>query len=1499
MEYNAAVWVRDGSQTWQQGTVVSSKQDDGDTRLVTVRYDGNGEEASYRLTAAEADEGEGTKHIKLRNVKGQASVEEGAAVDDLIVLTHLHEPAILFTLEERYDQDIIYTYTGPILLAINPFWRVPLYSNKILEQYRRDGLNKTFDPDFQSNLPPHVYATADNAYRLMTNPTSERQKRNQSILVSGESGAGKTETTKIIMRYLAILGGHDSQALLEGDSSIVSIEQQVLQSNPILEAFGNARTVRNDNSSRFGKFIEIDFDKEGFLIGAAIRTFLLEKIRLVHTSEQERNFHIFYQMLAGATPEHRASWRLSPDPRLYHYINQSNCYTRRDGVRDADLWGELQQAMLVMGLSEEEMESVFRCVAGVLNCGNLDYADAHTSKTDELMGLLQEETRPFAAATAELWCVAMEDLVSAMTSRTVRAGHEKFTVYLDANKCRHSRDALCKAVYSGVFDWLVAKVNETIDKQRGGTGGGSSPTGTNLFNWSSSSPRSSPKALGTTSNMFIGLLDIFGFESFHHNYYEQFLINYANEKLQQQFNHFVFEMEQEEYKREGIKWDFVEFPDNKDSIELIEARPAGVLCLLDEQCIVPKATDQTFAGNLYKHLSSHPRFKSGHDLRVDYKFMVQHYAGDITYETEGFLEKNRDTLHSEGIDLLNSSSSPLLTALGSSVRAEASTPSARKGGSSGGAQRGGAISSTSVGAQFKNQLNSLLSVIDDTHPHYVRCLKPNDRNVRSCFDVGRITAQLANGGVLAAVHVARAGFPVRMQHGEFISRYSVLSRTMVAKAWAAARRGSNVKAEQEREVCRALILDCLALMSGSANVQTLKDAKAAAGRDPSYLKKGSFRDICSASGVQMGSTKVFFRQSAFNRAEKGRTLFLGESCTKIQTAYRGYSKRRAYVIARSVITVLQAHAHGRATRRWYQATRRLNAAVKLQAFVRSRVRQRRYARLRVAALVVQTFVRCRLACRAYDQKRLRTIVLQCQWRRKVARQELLLLKREAAKVSALQAQIEAFEKRFREKEEEMRRQQEEAIAKALADAEAAAKAAAAAAAAKAALEAEEERKRLAAEVEAKRLKDLADAEAQRVREAIEAEAVKARAQAEAEAAEARALAEAEAAKARAAAEAEAAAIRAAAAEEAEKVRAAAAAELARERAAADELRALLAAQEAMRKQLAEEQAETARLEAMRAATFNEEILRQEAARQHALRHMESDRHEDGRMDPPRPDMSRYDHAAAMRVEAALRSSRSSFTEHTGSMSSAWTPPPNAYTPTKQNMRGLDAHHDQQRRPMGLSIPDDEHEYGYPPSAGYAASNYAPSMYTPSVMDAMDSPRSVYPESNFGDGFLDEDDLGKLSIVIDKAYVSQTGRSGNPHVAYRIRVKTARRSWTVERRFSDFVWLHETLAEALSNDDLPQLPPRRIFGDKMNREFIEERRMSLQNYLVGLLADKGHWLAERDVGRVEVGMGFNRRTMKEMVAKQSFIAFLDKRQQSLQRDDDNLFSAVGGLFGWKR
>jgi myosin V len=499
-------------------------------------------------------------------------------------------------------------------------------------------------------------------------------------------------------------------------------------------------------------------------------------------------------------------------------------------------------------------------------------------------------------------------------------------------------------------------------------------------------------------------------------------------------------MEQDEYKREGIKWDFIEFPDNKDSIELIEAKPAGILCLLDDHCIAPKATDQTLAGNMYKHLNAHPRFKSGHDLRVDYKFMVNHYAGDITYETDGFLEKNRDLLHQEGIDLLNSSTSAFIRGLGSNVRSDAgsaarrpamqhsssmtlassssippppmtrNTPSKTPGGRG---QPNKSVTNQSVGAQFKNQLNSLLGAIDETHPHYVRCLKPNDSNVRSVFDVPRITAQLANGGVLAAVHVARAGFPVRITHGEFIARYSILSISVVQRAWQDAKRNHTERADQERHVCRVLILDCVPLLSGKITVRALEMTGTTQGT-AAQLKKGvTFRDVCSTSGVQMGATKIFFRQTAFNRAEKARTLRLGVSCIKIQSAFRRFSKRRAFVIARAVVVVLQARARGRRARRQYIEKRLLHATLKLQTFVRASTKRQSYLRMQRAAVQAQAWQRAVIARQKYVQKRARTVVLQCIWRKKRARQYMLALKREAANVSALQAKIAAYEERMK------------------------------------------------------------------------------------------------------------------------------------------------------------------------------------------------------------------------------------------------------------------------------------------------------------------------------------------------------------------------------------------------------------------------------------------------------------------------------------------------------
>ncbi len=580
--------------------------------------------------------------------------------DDLITLTHLHEPAVLHCLRKRYDRDKIYTNTGPILIALNPFKRCnALYSEKIMRQYwergeaqmilggsgesnsstkqtsTKEGGEGEMSPKRRSEetikLPPHVYALADATYRSMmlkidvegggmssrgsSRIASSSGACDQSILVSGESGAGKTVTTKFIMKYLAALSERRAEAkkLLAistiGEESKTSsslsrkgtknnngsiirrlsdtstnssagIEQQVLQSNPILESFGNARTVRNDNSSRFGKFIEIRFNSRGTLVGASIETYLLEKVRLISQSEGERNYHIFYEMLLGMNGEELGHFLLDKySVEDFKITSCSGTYGRRDGIKDADTYDSLVSALEVMGFSMEQQNDVFRIASAVLHLSNLTILPIKGGEECEI-----DVENEHLAPILQLLGVTKENLNHALCYFKIEARGQSYTRAVQKDKAEKGLQALMKATYSALFDYIVKTINSSITVQEGRNG---------------SKREGGQRGASRGHSSFIGVLDIFGFESFKTNSFEQLCINYCNEALQQQFNLFVLKKEQEEYEHEGINWSFIPFPDNQDVLDLIWKKGYGILNILDDQCRAPGTTDKTFASEYY------------------------------------------------------------------------------------------------------------------------------------------------------------------------------------------------------------------------------------------------------------------------------------------------------------------------------------------------------------------------------------------------------------------------------------------------------------------------------------------------------------------------------------------------------------------------------------------------------------------------------------------------------------------------------------------------------------------------------------------------------------------------------------------------------------------------------------------------------------------------------------------------------------------------------------
>ncbi|XP_057798033.1 myosin-9-like isoform X2 [Salvia miltiorrhiza] len=865
----------------------------------------------------EVDASNGKKIVsKLANIYPKDEDAPPGGVDDMTKLSYLHEPGVLQNLAARYQLNEIYTYTGSILIAINPFQRLPhIYDGHMMEQYKGAPFGE---------LSPHVFAIADMSYRAMIN-----EKKSNSILVSGESGAGKTETTKMLMRYLAYLGGRKGT---EGRT----VEQQVLESNPVLEAFGNAKTVRNNNSSRFGKFVEIQFDKHGRISGAAIRTYLLERSRVCQISDPERNYHCFY-LLCAAPQEDVEKYKLG-HPKTFHYLNQSNCF-ELVGVSDAHDFLATRRAMDIVGISKTEQDAIFRVVASILHLGNVEFAKGKEADSS----VLKDEKSKFHLQTvAELLMCDLAALQDALLKRVMVTPEEVIKRSLDPEGAKMSRDGFSKTMYSRLFDWLVDKINNSI---------GQDPN----------------------SDVLIGVLDIYGFESFKTNSFEQFCINFTNEKLQQHFNQHVFKMEQEEYTKEAINWSYIEFVDNQDVLDLIEKKPGGIIALLDEACMFPKSTYETFSQKLYQTFKSHKRFIKPKLSRTD--FTISHYAGEVLYQSELFLDKNKDYVVTEHQELLSASKCSFVAGLFPPVPEETNKSSKNSS------------KFSSIGSRFKLQLQSLMDTLNSTEPHYIRCVKPNNQLKPAIFENVNIMQQLRCGGVLEAIRISCAGYPTRKTFYEFLHRFGILAPEALE--------GNT----DEKTACKKIL------------------------------------EKMGMTGAQTGKTKVFLRAGQMADLDARRALILGNAARTIQRRIRTYISRKYFIALLSAVATLQSICRGRLACKRFDNLKKEAATIKIQTNLRGHLTRKNYSRLKESVVIVQAGVRAMAAHRqfryrnqtkaaiiiqarwrchrdhSYYKKLIRSsIVAQCRWRGRCSRRELRKLKMAAKETGALKEAKDKLEK---------------------------------------------------------------------------------------------------------------------------------------------------------------------------------------------------------------------------------------------------------------------------------------------------------------------------------------------------------------------------------------------------------------------------------------------------------------------------------------------------------
>uniref|UniRef100_A0A8C9TDP3 Myosin-7-like n=1 Tax=Scleropages formosus TaxID=113540 RepID=A0A8C9TDP3_SCLFO len=659
-----------------------------------------------------------TEHGKCRSFPQTVTVKEADVhpqnppkfdkIEDMAMFTFLHEPAVLFNLKERYAAWMIYTYSGLFCVTVNPYKWLPVYDPAVVTAYRGKK---------RSEAPPHIFSISDNAYQYML---SDRE--NQSILITGESGAGKTVNTKRVIQYFA------SIAAVSGKKD-GTLEDQIIQANPALEAFGNAKTIRNDNSSRFGKFIRIHFAASGKLASADIETYLLEKSRVTFQLKAERDYHIFYQILSQRKPELLEMLLITNNPYDYAYISQGE--TTVASINDAEELMATDEAFDVLGFTQEEKNGIYKLTGAIMHYGNLKFKQKQREEQAEADGTED------ADKSAYLMGLNSADLIKGLCHPRVKVGNEWVTKGQNVQQVYYAIGALSKAVYEKMFLWMVVRINQSLDTKQ---------------------PR----------QYFIGVLDIAGFEIFDFNTFEQLCINFTNEKLQQFFNHHMFVLEQEEYKKEGIEWEFIDFGmDLQACIDLIE-KPMGIMSILEEECMFPKASDATFKAKLYdNHLGKSNNFQKPRLVKgkPEAHFALVHYAGTVDYNINNWLVKNKDPLNETVVGLYQKSTLKLLAMLFANYAGTDSGKGGKKKGSS----------FQTVSALHRENLNKLMTNLRSTHPHFVRCIIPNETKTPGAMENPLVMHQLRCNGVLEGIRICRKGFPNRILYGDFKQRYRILN----------------------------------------------------------------------------------------------------------------------------------------------------------------------------------------------------------------------------------------------------------------------------------------------------------------------------------------------------------------------------------------------------------------------------------------------------------------------------------------------------------------------------------------------------------------------------------------------------------------------------------------------------------------------------------------------------------------------------------------------------